>query len=41
MKTFNITDEDLYAEFKAKCAIKKQSMSEVIQKLISEYVKTK
>lgn len=41
MKTFDIKDEDLYAKFKAKCAIKKKSMSEVVENLISEYVEKK
>ena len=38
MKTFNITDEDVYSKFKAQCALNKKSMSEVVMELMSEYV---
>lgn len=41
MKTFNITDEDLYSKFKSQCALNKKSMSEVIMELMKEYVDRK
>ena len=39
MKTFNITDEVLYAKFKSKCALKQQTMSEVLMEMMAEYIK--
>jgi len=39
MKTFNITDEELYTRFKSACVLKNKSMSEVIQDMMREYVK--
>jgi len=38
MKTFNITDEDLYKKFKSQCALNDESMSEVVQRFMEEYV---
>jgi len=39
MKTFNITDEELYKKFKAQCALNEESMSEAVQKFMAEYIK--
>ncbi len=39
MKTFNITDEDLYKKFKAQCVLKEISMSARIMQLMAEDVK--
>jgi len=38
MKTFNITDEELYKKFKAQCALNDESMSEAIQKFMAKYI---
>ena len=39
MKSFNIPDDDAYARFKSKCALKKKSMSKVVIEMMAEYVK--
>ena len=41
MKTFNITDEDIYKKFKAQCVLNNKSMSKVIQAFMEDYAKQK